>query len=377
MPALTKPTPMPPTQPPSSKPIDDAITEFLTAGNKSPNYRNTLQHVLTQWHDRLTARDTHTIDDITKRDLATYARYLSQRSTAGQTPDADGGITTSTAWTYYDCVSAFLSYCVRWEYRAENPAQKGLALDEMPPRPTSNSSDQQFWTPEKRTAIIQYVDTRAHNAVDTTPEDAIDELRDRALVYLLAYSGVRGAEILSDPRDDRRNGLHWADINRDQNVVTVLGKNQQLEKTQLPPQTQPALNRLEQALNPPTDDWPVFPTSHAPTLYTALPDDIDTSRADPLELHREAGTVPPSLSTNGARTVMQRLCEDANVHIDGDYLKPHGGRRGVGEAMFRNKGPAAAQRTLRHADPRTTSQQYSHIEAGELAEEVGDVFDEE
>ncbi|MFC4440321.1 MULTISPECIES: hypothetical protein [Natrialbaceae] len=74
---------------------------------------------------------------------------------------------------------------------------------------------------------------------------------------------------------------------------------------------------------------------------------------------------------------MKRLCEDADLDVDGEYLKPHGARRGVGEAIYREHGAAAAQRVLRHADPRTTSQMYAHIEASELAEETAEVFENE
>lgn len=76
---------------------------------------------------------------------------------------------------------------------------------------------------------------------------------------------------------------------------------------------------------------------------------------------------------------MKRLCEDAEIDIDGEYMKPHGGRRGVGEKLFRDpdSGAAAAQRTLRHADPKTTSEMYSHIETSENAENVTEVFGDE
>ncbi|WP_306060385.1 tyrosine-type recombinase/integrase [Natronococcus wangiae] len=82
--------------------------------------------------------------------------------------------------------------------------------------------------------------------------------------------------------------------------------------------------------------------------------------------------VPPSLSTNGGRSLLKRLCEEAK--INGDYLKPHGTRLGVGEGIYREHSAAVAQRMLRHADPRTTSQMYAHIEASELAEEVAEVL---
>ncbi|WP_249361463.1 hypothetical protein [Haloterrigena sp. H1] len=55
--------------------------------------------------------------------------------------------------------------------------------------------------------MLRYADRCAHEAVDEKGSAALEELRDLALVYLLAYSGARGGEILANPRDDRRNGL--------------------------------------------------------------------------------------------------------------------------------------------------------------------------
>ncbi|MFC6977016.1 tyrosine-type recombinase/integrase [Halomicroarcula sp. GCM10025709] len=91
--------------------------------------------------------------------------------------------------------------------------------------------------------------------------------------------------------------------------------------------------------------------------------------------------MPPSLTTSGVRSLLKRWTEEADIpdlDIDaGEYLTLHGARRGVGEKLYRERGAAAAQRTLRHADPSTTSQMYSHIEASELAEDNTDVFDDE
>ncbi|WP_306061181.1 tyrosine-type recombinase/integrase [Natronococcus wangiae] len=182
---------------------------------------------------------------------------------------------------------------------------------------------------------------------------------------------------MSDPRDDRRNGLRWKDVDLENNQLIVLGKNQQREEAQLLPQAHRPLERLEKALEPASPEWPVFVSSHAPSLYSNLPDDADPSEGEPLELQRQHGVVPPSLSTNGGRSVLKRLCDDAEIDGDGDYLKPHGARRGVGEAIYRERGVAAAQRVLRHADPRTTSQMYAHIEASELAEETAEIFENE
>ncbi len=385
--AVRDSNPMPPSEQPRpddatprGTPLETAIQGFLDSGTKSGNYRSALERVLDDWRSRLADQHgLHTVEAIDKRAMAAYAQHLSQRVDAGRdrTTDTDAGITPATAWTYYDYVSAFLAWAVRWDLLEENPAQKGIAVDELPPRPTKRSGDQQFWTAEDRTRLLRHADRRADEALDSDGADAWPALRDRALAYMFAYSGARGGEVLSDPRDDRRNGLRWADVDIANNQVQVLGKNQQREKVQLPRQVHGPLERLEMALDPATDEWPVFPTSHSPSLYRSLPDGVEPDGGDPIDLHREQGTAPPSLSTNGGRSVLKRLCEGAEIDVDGDYLKPHGGRRGVGEAVYRDRGAAAAQRVLRHADPRTTSQMYAHIEASELAEETSDVFDDE
>ena len=55
----------------------------------------------------------------------------------------------------------------------------------------------------------------------------------------------------------------------------------------------------------------------------------------------------------------------------------YGSRRGVGEKLYRELEVAAAQRTLRHADPKTTSEMYSYIETSENTENVTEVFADE
>ncbi|UTF55891.1 hypothetical protein [Natronosalvus rutilus] len=83
--------------------------------------------------------------------------------------------------------------------------------------------------------------------------------------------------------------------------------------------------------------------------------------------------------TSGVRTLLKRFSDTTEIPDleDGDYLTLHGTRRGVGETLFRERGAATAQRMLRHADPKTTSQMYSHIEASELSEDVSEVFENE
>ena len=108
------------------------------------------------------------------------------------------------------------------------------------------------------------------------------------------------------------------------------------------------------------------------------PDEIEemVDEHDWLALYRTHEFVPPALTTNGGRTVMRRICEEAEIDLDGehDYLTPHGGRRGAGDVLYRED-PVLAQTALRHRSIETTKDSYSHIEAGETATRAGDIFE--
>ena len=367
---------------PSTQTLETAIHDFLESGSKSGNYRSNLEYVLEKFRKQVAPGAT-TLADVDKGVMAEYAIYLRQRVDAHQTPGVEGGITASTAWAYYDNVSAFFDYCLKWDLIGENPAQKAVAKDELLDRPSTVSGAQQFWSSDERRQLLDYVDWRASNAIDGRGTEAVVELRDKALAYVLAFTGVRGGEILKDSRDDRRVGLRWADVDIENNQITILGKNQQREPAQLPGQTHQPLEQLRRVVKPASEEWPVFISLHAPSMYKVLPNDFDPSDDDDdgslLDHCRNLGIVPPALSTNGARSVLKRLCKDGDIEVDGDkgYLTLHGARRGVGEKLYRERGAAAAQRTLRHADPKTTSEMYSHIETSENAENVTEVFGDE
>jgi len=362
----------------ASPTLEAVIEEFLNSGTKSGNYKSNLRSALQTWVEWLADRAITEVEGVNKRAMAKYAENLQQRIKAGKNPDVDGGISAPTAWTYYDYISAFLDWCVEWEYIRENPAQKGIVKNELPDRPNTESGSQQFWSAEVREDLIGYVDEQAAEAVYEEGLQAVAILRDRALAYVLAYSGVRGGEVLQDPRDDRRGGLRWEDVEIEASRATVLGKDQQREAVQLPEQTHQPLKQLQRAVDPPNGEWPVFHSNHAPSLHSVLPEDWERPEEDEenlLDHCRTFEVVPPALSTNGGRTVMKRLCEDADIDIDGEYLKPHGGRRGAGETLYRELDAAAAQRALRHKDPATTSKMYSHIDATELAEDTSEAFE--
>ncbi|TKX72370.1 tyrosine recombinase XerC [Halorubrum sp. GN11GM_10-3_MGM] len=380
-----------PTDADTHKPLPKAVEEWVEKKNKpggDGNYAREADRVLITFID-WTPESVETVRDVSRRTMMRYAEYLHRRADARVAdPDNKEGITGRTAQQYYALVRAFFTYCVKWGYREENPAEHKPAMEELPDASLgAESNRQQFWSPRERTAFIRYVDERAHDAISERGSDAVEETRDRALVYLFAYSGARSAELLRDPNDSRRTGITWADVDIEAGVIRVLGKSQTAgEEVQLPSQACPALERYRKILDPPTDEWPVFPTRHAPSLYkrarTKLGDRVDDLEAEleaegPDVVLRRYEIAPPSITTETVRNIFRRLCEEGEIPVEGEhgYLKPHGARRGAGEALYRAEGSSAAQRALRHEDPSTTSKMYSHIEASEQAEVASDAFD--
>jgi integrase len=369
----------------TSEQIEDALDAFVRSkqkGTDSGNYQRNARRAIEEWIDWLADREEsiETFDQLQVSQMRQYARQLKERV------DRDE-LAGSTANTYWNYIAAFLGWCVYEELVTENPARKRRAEQELPDtRPRSDR--QQFWSRADREALLAHLNERAHAAVDEEGLSAIKELRDRALASLLAYSGVRGAEVLRDPNDERRSGLRWHNLDLEAGTLVVLGKSQADEEAPLPPQACDPLERLQQALRPVSGDWPVFPTLHRPTLSRTVRKDLadtgyDTDEIqgaieehDWLALYRDHGFVPPALTTNGGRTVMRRICEKAEISLDGehDYLTPHGGRRGAGDVLYRED-PVLAQTALRHRSIETTKDSYSYIEAGETASRAGDIFE--
>ena len=374
--------------------LDDKATAIHEDGARSGSYAAQLERVLPIWIEWMDERGDGHLEAVDERALARWVRqYLARRVKAHEADESEG-ITRATAWTYFNAVRTYLGWCETWGHLDENPAEDPMPLDAMPDRPSNSSGDQQFWSPEQRQTLLRYLDERASEAIDEEDSDALAALRDRALAYLVGYSGVRGAEVLSKSDDDRdgRNGATWDDLDLDAGTIEVLGKSQNDERAPLTDKPVPALRRWHDALDP-ADDWPLFPTFHRPSLWGAVreglrerghdEDAIDEMLApfdDPLDAVREYDCAPPALSTSGGRRLFRRLSDaaDADTSDDSkDYLTLHGGRRGAGEMYYREAGHSAAQRALRHADPSTTSEMYSHIEASELSDVGSRVFEDE
>lgn len=68
--------------------------------------------------------------------------------------------------------------------------------------------------------------------------------------------------------------------------------------------------------------------------------------------------VPPAISTTPGRGGTKRLSEAADVAVDGDPLKPHAGRRTLGDELYEQYS-MTSQETLRHQSIETTHASYS------------------
>ncbi|WP_254544914.1 tyrosine-type recombinase/integrase [Halomarina pelagica] len=363
---------------PRKTPVETAIQQYLDsveAGNSRKNFASTLATWRTWLREERGVTD---LEDLDVLDCRRYARHLKKQA-------RDGDLKASTATTYYAYVRAFLTFCVADELLDTNPAKAKRATDELPE--DLGDADRQFWREKERRAIMRYVDERVDHALDEEADMSRERaFRDRAIVYLLGLSGVRGAEVFAEPSDDKRNGITWGDVQLDSGAVRVLGKSREYEYAQLPERAATALERYRTVLDPPTDEWPVFPSGHIPSKYRAVreqltregvsDDEIETilERSDIETVLREHEIIPPALSTNGARNLMKRLCDDADLDVDGDYLKPHGARRGLGHELYASGHAELAQSALRHASIETTHESYSDIQAAETAKQVDDLL---
>jgi integrase len=368
--------------------IEAVVEDFLTDKGKgqrgdSGNYRQDAGRELGRFVDFLADHEdtVRTFDELDSGHLREYARHLARQ-----------GWTAGTVRTYYAYVSAFCGWAVREGHLAENVAQRRNATEPIPDDGGHTSGDQQAWSAEDRQQLTSFVDKQASTAIDDVGEDreaAIKACRDRALVYLLSYSGVRGAEILRDRSDERRQGLRWEDVHVEDRYATVFAKKQRLDDRGLPNPVIHPLQMYRKVLDAPSESWPVFPSFHRPTLSQQVMDtldrrgytdtEIEEMRTDRslIELSVEYDIEPLSITTDAGRHVLKRLCEEANIELaeDEEYLMPHGARRGAGEVLVRTSGHAAAARALDNSEE-VVREHYSHIEAGELADQMTSAFEE-
>jgi integrase len=402
-------------------PIRQTFQKFLTDKGKgdtgeSGNYRRNTERELdrfrtwalgktadsanadpaTSWNGIVEAEPV-TFADLDATVFGDYARYLH-----------GSGYSHSTINTYYAYVASWCGWAHGQGYISRHYARESDAEDPLPDSNNRRPGDQQAWDSTDRDLLTRFVDAEASAAIDTfgdieVPYDEVEEpeselwnkkvrarfeaikwCRDRALAYLLAYTALRAAEFLRDPNDDRpgRDGLRWRDISLKDRSATVYRKNQQWKEASLPEPVLGPLRRYKQLLDP-LEEWPVFTTLHRPTLSSYIQsgladrgldeDAIEYVRStwpDLLAAAEQELEAPPALTTDGARRVLQRLTDAADIDVDDDrhdYLAPHGGRRGMGEVLVREFGYAAAARYLDNSEEQIR-QAYQHIEAAERAD---------
>lgn len=321
--------------------VVDAVDAYLQRkavgdpdGPGAGTYASNAESILRRWADWL--EDEHGVRSLFALEvdhMRAYADELRRRADRGE-------YAASTAGTYYAVVRAFLSWCVRGGILESNPAATETAESALPT--AEDRPDAEFWTVDQRRRLETYVRDRAleatANHADYSRGDRRNRLREYAMVALLAHSGVRGSELFRVPDDERRTGATWDDVDFYTGTIRVLGKSQRLEEVPLPAAARTPLRRYRVVLDPPANDWPLFPTRHAPSIArrvrTELSDRGHDDRAierfledaTATELARERSIAPPAITTEGARSVLKRLCEAAEVDVDGDYLTPRGVR---------------------------------------------------
>jgi integrase len=334
--------------------------------------------------------------DLDERTFREYARHLA----------GDRQLKQNTVQTYYAYISAWCGWCVNEGYLEAHYAQRASATAPLPEDDGRKPGDQQAWTSEQRHALTRHVDQQAREAIEaytTLPTDidpiakqrarytALKAERDRALVFLLAYTAVRVGELLRDPDDPRRRGVRWEDINLEDGSMDVYRKKQQWDAASLPDPVISPLRSYRKVMDPPTERWPVFPTFDQRTLATVVREELADRGQQPeaIQKQRDAYTRdlllalaenirPPSMTTDGTRSILKRLTEAADIEIDHpkhDYLAPHGGRRGMGEVLVRAFGYTAAARYLDNSEE-MVRERYSHIEAGELGDVATEALEE-
>jgi len=336
--------------------ITDAVDAYLQRkavgdpnGSGAGAYASNAESILRRWADWLEREHRLTsLFALEVEHMRAYAEELRRKTARDE-------YTASTAGTYYAVVRAFLSWCVRGGIIAENPAATDRAEAALPTADERPTSD--FWTARQRRELERYVRERALDTGQSLHERR-SRLREYAMVAVLAHSTVRGAELFRVPDDDRRTGATWDDVDFYTGTIRVLGKSQRLEDVPLPARARTPLRRYRVVLDPPSNDWPLFPTAHAPSIAgrvrSVLRDrgyDDETIEslhedATATELARERSIAPPAITTEGARSVLRRLCEGAGIDVDGDYLTPRGVRRDRSGASYRQES-TASKPTLR------------------------------
>ncbi|WP_339105968.1 hypothetical protein [Haloterrigena salinisoli] len=143
---------------------------------------------------------------------------------------------------YFAYVRAFLSWCVRDQLLETNPADTTEAMDPLPEDDGKRKT--QYWSDDDREQLINYVTKRVDMALEGTIRvDRETAFRDRAIVVMLDGTGARGAELFSDPKDEKRDGLRWSDVDFEERSIEVYGKSRDYETAPFPESVHDVLER--------------------------------------------------------------------------------------------------------------------------------------
>lgn len=358
--------------------LDEALEEYVEFID-ADRYAMNMRTMYGKAGPFLKDRGIRAVDEIKVRDCREFAKHLARKV-------EDGELAASSVKTTYAQFRSWLSFCVRDEMIDDNPAEKRRAEEVLPD--VKNEKEQQFWSSEDRKAILDAVDELAGEAIEELdkPGWALT-FRNRAVTYVLSFTGTRIGETLANPCDSERNGIRWADVDIESGSVRVLGKNREYEYMQLPSPAAVVLEEYKKIVMAASDDWPVFPSGSGSKLYQAARDQLaargldESEREELLEdreiydVYREEDLTPPSLTATGFKTGFWfDFVEENDLYIDGERPQFHAARRGLGDELYRED-PRLAQSVLRHNTIRTTHKSYSHIKASETAEEVEEMVD--
>lgn len=144
--------------------LDNAINRYLRSKSKggpdSGTYQQAARTALNRWREWLDPTDVNALaeTDAGAGVLRRYAQHLTERV-------GDDELAASSAQTYYNIVSGFLSYCVRDGVLPTNPALRDRAREELPT--DDGDGRQQFWDPDTRDRLLHWIDERAYEAIET------------------------------------------------------------------------------------------------------------------------------------------------------------------------------------------------------------------
>lgn len=355
---------------PKGTTVQEAVNRYLTYKLEAGGSRASMKPVLENFADYCEREGYGDVGDPDSTALREYGFELREQY-------IDGDLAGSTANTYFAYVRAFLSFCVRDELLASNPAATERAEEYLPE--DTSTRERQFWTPGQRKRLVAYATERVEMALEdriSVPRERA--YRDRTIVVLLAELGLRGAECFRDRNDEDRDGLRWGDVDLENGHLEVFGKSREYETVGLTEGAYTALERLQRVQDPPTDDWPLFPTEHVPSKYQAVADatgERPESGSDIDAILREKGVSPPSITKEAGRQILKQLTSEAGIELEGeaDYLQPHGARRALGAELYEKGHSELAQSALRHKSVETTHEAYSDIQATDVAESIDEI----